>query len=249
MPDPDYPILILTLEGDEARRAPLLAQLDALGLPYELFLGVNGRAGLSPEDEALVDRPGTLRRIWRQLSDGEYACALSHQAMYRTVLDRGLPGAVILEDDAVLQPGFADFMARGLYRAHEMVLLDHLGGTRWPGRAAEILPGVAAHRVATQPWLTTGYTLSRAAAATLRRRGLPIRGTADWPCNIARLDCVALLPRLVRPPEDPALNSHLAAGRTRALQRPPLARLYGLFNCDKWHERVAKRIGVPFETP
>lgn len=249
MPRSDYPILILTLEGDEKRRAPLLAQLDALGLGYELFFGVNGRAGLAEQYERMIDRKGTLDRVWRKLSDGEYACALSHQEIYRTILDEGWPGAIVLEDDAVLQPGFADFVRAGVYRRHAMVLLDHLGGRHLPFRPEPLMPGVAAWRVAVPPWLTTGYTVSRGAAETIRRRALPLRATADWPCNIARLDCVALLPRLVRPPEDPLATSHLAAERTRNLVRPKYARFRGLFSADKWFDRVARRIGRPFDMP
>ncbi|CAM5434066.1 hypothetical protein FALB51S_02694 [Frigidibacter albus] len=56
MTQPHWPIRIITLESDAARRAPLMQRLDELGLTYELSFGIDGRAGLSPELEARIDR-------------------------------------------------------------------------------------------------------------------------------------------------------------------------------------------------
>lgn len=247
MNGPVYQIFVLTLPGDERRRAPLLSQLDRLGFQFELFFGVDGRDGLPPAYEAMVDRAGTVRRLWTALTDGEYACAISHQEIYRTVLERDLAGAIILEDDAVLQPNFERFLNKRLYKRHDLILLDHDRGTKMPFAPTEITPNVFAHRVALPPASTTGYTISAAAARKIRKRSLPLRGTADWPCNIGRLDCVALLPRLVLPHEDAGINSHLAKTRRFDVIPQKNQRLRQIFDLDKWHEAVAKRIGEPFD--
>ena len=44
--DTHWPIFVLSLEGDEARRAPLLDTLAKMGLDAEVLIGVDGRGGL-----------------------------------------------------------------------------------------------------------------------------------------------------------------------------------------------------------
>ena len=51
-----WPIIVLSLDGEDARRAPLLERLAALGLPFEVFIGIDGRKGLPPRWEAEIDR-------------------------------------------------------------------------------------------------------------------------------------------------------------------------------------------------
>jgi glycosyl transferase family 25 len=206
-----YPVFILTLPGAEARRAPLVDWLEAQGLGYELFLGVDGRSGLAPEWEPQLDRPAAARALGRRMSDGEFACGLSHQEIYRQVLERGLPGAVVLEDDAVPTRAFAAFMADRAYRRAPLILLDHSNTRVRPG-GLDLLPGINARPVALPPFRTTGYSLDAATARALRERSLPLAYLPDWPCDISELGALAAWPRLIGHPEDPA-QSTLEAGR------------------------------------
>lgn len=208
-----WPILVLSMPGCEARRAPLLAALDALGLAAEVVFGVDGRRGLPPEHEAEVDRPGTLRAFGRALSDAEYACALSHQRLYALIESRGLPGAIVLEDDAIPLPGFAEFLAAGAERDAELTLFDYDGARVMAGSRRRPLPGIETWELATTTTLTTGYAVSRRAAAHLRQAGLPVRRVADWPCDITRLRARVVHPRLIGHPPPGRPDSVIAAGR------------------------------------
>ncbi len=210
-----YPIFVLTLKGDEARRAPLVAWLDRHGLEYELFFGVDGRGGLAPEWEAQIDRAKATARLGRKMGDGEFACALSHQEIYREILERGLPGAVVLEDDAVPGDAFAAFMASRGYARAGMILLDHSNTRVARVGAVDLGNGALGRPVTMSPFLTTGYTVSAEAATELRRLSLPISFTADWPCDLSRVGAVAAWPRLIgHPVPDPA-QSHIAVDRGR----------------------------------
>lgn len=120
----DWPIFIITLQGDEKRRSRLLAKLEADGLTYRLMMGVDGRKGLPPGMEAAVDRRKAERRMGRPMSDAEFACALSHRQIYETIRIEGLSGAIILEDDAELLPDFFEFLRSGHHRTPTMVLMD-----------------------------------------------------------------------------------------------------------------------------
>ncbi|MHC0053964.1 glycosyltransferase family 25 protein [Actibacterium sp. D379-3] len=217
-----WPIIILTLPGDDARRQPLLDRLDAEGLPYELFFGVDGRRGL-PEQyrDQVSDEPHWV--IDRSLTDGEYACALSHQAVYRHIVENDLPGAVILEDDALLTDHFRHFMANQIYRKAEFIMLDH-GKARVMNRPPKkLMPGVVGMQLALPALYATGYSLSSRAARFMRKNAFPIRLPADWwPCDITRIGALAAMPRIVNHLPDGNPLSHLDEARQITEQARPL---------------------------
>lgn len=213
----EFPLFVLSLPGDEARRAPLCDWLRKHGITYELFYGVDGRQRLGPEWATNIDRDAAKLALGRAMGDGEFACALSHQEIYRNVLDRGLPGAVVLEDDAVPTEAFVGFLARGDYRRADMILLDH-SNTRVAGKAVDLGTGIFGHPVVLSPFLTTAYTVDAAAAMGLRRASLPISFTADWPCDISKFGAVAAMPRPVGHPSDAAV-SHISADRRNQQHR------------------------------
>lgn len=234
----DYPLFILTMPGDEARRAPLCDWLKARGIAYELFFGVDGRKGLGAEWVSSFDRDAAAARLGRKMGDGEFACALSHQEIYRTVLDRGLPGAVVLEDDAVPDEAFAAFMAGQGYGRAPMVLLDHSNTRAARDGQVDLGAGITGHRVSMSPFLTTGYSISAKAAAAMRRASLPIAFTADWPCDISRIGAVAAMPRPVGHPAD-AMASHISGDRGHKQRRG------GRFlTADYWRRWWRKRRSV-----
>ncbi|MCX7685508.1 MAG: glycosyltransferase family 25 protein [Acetobacteraceae bacterium] len=227
MTGPPWPVFVLSLPGCEARRARLLAALTAQGVGFEVVLGVDGRKGLPPEHEAEVDRPGTLRAMGRAMSDAEYACALSHQRIYALIAERGLPGAIVLEDDAIPLPGFAAFLAAGAQEGCDLTLFDYDGARVMIGSRRRPLPGIETWELATGTTLATGYAVSRRGAAYLRQAGLPVRRVADWPCDITRIGARVVHPRLIgHPPGDAAgsaiqpSRAPLLAARRRAARDP-----------------------------
>ena len=104
-----WPIYVISLGDASERRKPLLEALSAFGFDYRLFDAVDGRKGLPAKFEEYVDRKKTRENIARDMTDAEYACALSHFMIFREIDSMKLPGAIILEDDAILQPQFAEF--------------------------------------------------------------------------------------------------------------------------------------------
>ncbi len=82
------------------------------GLQCERVVGVNG-AALSPETVRAVTVPSCRHMC----SPGMVGCALSHMTCWRAVVDRGLPLALVLEDDATLVPEFSAKLDRVLEHA------------------------------------------------------------------------------------------------------------------------------------
>ena len=209
-----WPILVLSLSDAEVRQAKIGAALEARGLDFAFFDAVDGRNGLTPEHEAEIDRNATPAAFGREMSDTEYACALSHMAMYRHLLEIGAPGAIILEDDAILTPLFDDFLAAQGYLKGDLVQMDHLHGDIWrfetPLRlTSEIMLAPAARNAS----LTTGYSISARGARHFLDTGLPLCRTADWPSDPTALGALLCLPRVVdHPPFD--TGSYIEAERT-----------------------------------
>lgn len=211
-----WPIFVISLADQIQRRKHIEGQLAALGLDYTMVDAVDGRRGLPRVCELLVDRKGTVPRMRRNMSDAEYACALSHMMVYRMVIDLGLPGAIILEDDAGLEPGFRDFVTGLAYQRADIVKLDYARAAVWKWWSLKLCPDVEAYRLTRNAGLLTGYTVSRRAAARLLARGLPIRKHADWPIEIALLKSFVAFPRLVVPTDQ--------AGSTLAPERSAIKR-------------------------
>lgn len=82
-------------EGYEDRAAHIDSMMARLGLPFEYILD-GDKADLTPE---ILDRwfAGPMKCV-----QGATSCACKHLMACRQIISRGLPGALILEDDIVL---------------------------------------------------------------------------------------------------------------------------------------------------
>jgi glycosyl transferase, family 25 len=233
------PIFVLTLRGDEARRAPLLKQLESMGLEYELFFGIDGRNGLPPECEDRVDRARARRKYRRALSDGELACAISHIEVCREIARRKLAHAIVLEDDAILDDAFVEFV-RGIPPVPgDILLLDHSHARVERGRGIPVLPEVEARRLVVRPSLATAYFLTNAGAWEISRAALPVSDVADWPECVDRMAMWALDPRIVDHPNPVTGPSHLRNDR-RPVRSDPLR----FFRRAFWRVWIRKRLAV-----
>lgn len=209
-----WPIFVLSLPGEEARRAPLLQALADMGMSYEVFPGIDGRKGLPDRWQSDIDRTSASHEFGRDLTDGEFACALSHREIYRQIVTRGLPGAIVLEDDAIVGTQFVHFVEQSLYQSAALMMLDH-SHARVAGPAFDLMPGIKMRRLTLPSCLTTAYSISTDAAQKLLEAASPVRCPADWPGDIVTLGAVALTPRIAEHPDPLNGSSHLHAGRSK----------------------------------
>lgn len=243
MPHRQWPIFIISLEDAIERRNAITQQLDHLGMSATIFNAVDGRKGLSPEHEALVDRKKALERVGRNLSGGEFACALSHQAIYRHIIDAELPGAIILEDDAILSKNFASFVNKRGYLLGSLIQMDHLDARVKPISKIVFSPGVRLFKLAENASLTTGYSISAEAAHYILRESSPISGLADWPCNLMPISPLATLPRIIDHPNDEE-NSSLKRDRDaiKTSINTKSKRYLRFFKSNYWSRWIFKRM-------
>lgn len=95
---------VINLEKQEKRREIISKQLNALHIPFEIFPAVNGRLLTQEQISQLYDREKALKKGYYDLTLPEIGCALSHINIYKKIVSENIPYALILEDDAFLNP-------------------------------------------------------------------------------------------------------------------------------------------------
>ncbi|QPZ89700.1 glycosyltransferase family 25 protein [Thioclava electrotropha] len=247
--EPDWPILVISLQDAAERRAMVSKQLEALGLSFKFFDAIDGRSGLPAAYENQVDRPGTELYFGRPMSDGEYACALSHLAVYRKIMEENLPGAIILEDDAIIGSAFALFLKEKGYEHAPLIQLDHLNArVRRVGATSTKLESCELWHLYRNAFLTTGYAINQQAASFILEQALPLRCPADWPCDLRPLGPYCTVPRLVDHPTAEQVPSSLGVTRNTLAKRQKRNLKYGWKYLEssywkkKWLKITARRL-------
>lgn len=218
-----WPIFVVSLTDAHDRRESITRQFERHGLGFEFIDAVDGRNGLPTEYESRIDRVGARAKYKRDLSDAEFACALSHQSIYERIVREGLPGAVVLEDDVILTDAFIGFIRESAFIDHNFIQMFYSGARR------KILRKSIRSRQATLAPLsgnadsTAGYALSASAAQYILSNSRPLAGTADWPCDLEPIRPMATIPRLLVHPERIEGQSSLQDMRKtlQSTTRPP----------------------------
>lgn len=174
-------IFVINLEEDAQRRESITKQLNDLGLAFEILPGVKGKDLTESERGRHLDDRWFRRYEGRPAQPGELGCSLSHIHVYRLVAERNLDHALVLEDDAWLNPNLPqllDVIAERYrpesknvvlltwYRAIELSGFDDLWASYHVARVSQ---AVCAH----------GYVVTRGAAQTLVQNLYPVRHVAD----------------------------------------------------------------------
>lgn len=118
-------IFLINLDRDAARYEHMASQLHAVGLPFERVPGILGNAlpnwlrpyFLKPDGTAASD-----------LTAGEIGCYASHLLLMRRVAEMDAP-AIVLEDDLMLQPDFAEALQHCARLPRDLDLLKLCSGT------------------------------------------------------------------------------------------------------------------------
>ena len=186
-----WPVFVISLEDAIERRISILSQCRRYGIEPVIINAVDGRQGLPHELESFIDRPMALRRVGRTISDAEFACALSHHFIYRRIIEENLPGAVVLEDDAILTETFGKFYEAEGYLASHFVQMDHQHASihRWRKKVAS---AATLNSLAANAGLTTGYSISTAAARYLVENSFSTRLSIQGRPILKKRDCSKL---------------------------------------------------------
>ena len=211
-------IYVISLARAAERRADISAHLQALGLEYEMVDGVDGRA-LPPEEHARLLAPGVTFQ-----SPGVVGCYMSHMAVYRRLVESGDAAALVLEDDAALNPAIVPLLRAGPATLDFDYCFLDCGNDRDPvfydlDAGLQLGHGFTAFALSGGPEGTHAMIVTREAALLRLSHGLPIQNAFD------NYDMLPSRPRFVAmlAPRGAgvALTSLHSMISTRREQRPP----------------------------
>ena len=96
------PVFVINLDKSTARMAKISKRLDELEVPFERVPAVYG-ADLSQEEIDKYYCPELNKKNYRRpLGLGEIGCYISHIKVWKTIVERKIPCALILEDDITI---------------------------------------------------------------------------------------------------------------------------------------------------
>lgn len=119
---------IIHLDRSVDRKAQAERLVATLPCPAEIMEAVDGR-NLSDEQVATCNRRSLHKpRYPFGLTRGEIACFLSHRAVWRAIVERGLDAGLIVEDDVAIEEAFAAvFTEAARFVSHR----DYIRFPRW----------------------------------------------------------------------------------------------------------------------
>lgn len=167
---------LINLDKNTDRLAFMDAQLKRLRIEYERISGIYGKE-LTPEQrKKWVSSFRSFAAIGRKMSDGEIGCALSHLSVYREMVKKEIPLALIFEDDVIIDNNIIDvssFLERSLDSVQKQVatLSDWLAVDK-----KECPP--AFENIEAFDY-TDGYVITLAAAKEILRLNSPVVTVAD----------------------------------------------------------------------
>ena len=106
MTSPRSKIFFINLDRSESRRAKMREQLDSLGLSYERFPAVDGKAAPDEFLSRYYSEELNKKKYYVPLVKSEIACYISHLKICEKILLENLDYAVVLEDDIILKDSF-----------------------------------------------------------------------------------------------------------------------------------------------
>ncbi|WP_232001902.1 glycosyltransferase family 25 protein [Shimwellia blattae] len=98
------------MKKDTIRRKDISDKLNSYGVSFSFIDAVDGKL----IDDEIVNRlniNGAASRKKRKITRGEIGCTFSHLLAYDNIINNNIPIAIILEDDAIVDERFGDFVS------------------------------------------------------------------------------------------------------------------------------------------
>ena len=173
-------IFVINLPENSARREAMGRQLQSLNLAYEILPAVRGKSLTAEERRRNYDEDRCIRTVGHSLSAGVLGCSLSHIAFYRKVVESDISHALVLEDDAWLNPNLPQLLdaIEKQFSADQTttILLSWTNAVTNPYRRLWAGYGLRPVRSAV---CTHAYVVTHAAAKALLKALYPVHNVAD----------------------------------------------------------------------
>jgi glycosyl transferase, family 25 len=179
------PIFVISLKSSENRRKNIADQFEKKNIAFEWFDAIEGKKISDTDLNDLVDLEA-VKKSPGWLTKGAIGCALSHFYVYKQIVEKHLPYAIVLEDDVVISNDFVPVVEKLIpcLATNEIVLLY---ATSW--QPLELAKRGSIFLTSTytlyepvdinQPVTASAYIITHAACVSMIKMILPIRFAAD----------------------------------------------------------------------
>jgi glycosyl transferase family 25 len=116
---------VISLARSIERRHKIEAAFETLNLEFSYIDAIDARAVSADTILKQTDPVRTKKRLYREMTLGEYACALSHQKAYRAFLETDQPFALFFEDDAIIDTRLKTYLQSEQGGQQDIVLFYH----------------------------------------------------------------------------------------------------------------------------
>lgn len=208
---------VINLASQIKKKEHIISECKKLNLDFEIYNAVNG-AELSEEfiNKNVLDYPNCY------LTKGEIGCALSHINIYKEIVRNNLPYALILEDDAVLDPSLVDFIKDFENYNKKQGIFLLIGYFKYIKNKKTVIGRFPIYPIESA-FYATGYIITLDAAKKMINFLFPIRYEADVFkifSMCAGVKIYATVPHLVSSNDKDKSNSTLEQDRKKVkLQR------------------------------
>jgi len=173
-------VLVINLERSTQRREYILRHLAGHGVNARILSAVdaNGIDIAELESRRIYDDQIAREKFSRSLSRAEIACTLSHLKAYQTIVDENISMAMVLEDDAMLEPGIASKISGGLSEAPpDWDILQLFHGCNEQEPLGKFLARFPSRK--RMPVGSAGYLIRKAGAEKMLAHAFPVCYPAD----------------------------------------------------------------------
>jgi len=181
----NIPVFVISLKSSLERRRRLEEHFKKIGLAFEWYDAMYGK-DLSEDEIAKYCNMEAIKNSPNWLTRSAIGCALSHYNIYKEVLRRDLPYAIIFEDDIVLKKDFQKTIEALLPQLRKSEVISLFYQSWEPLKlisdsAIEFYKPYKLHDLADmmQPISAAAYLITHDACKTLSESILPIKYTAD----------------------------------------------------------------------
>ncbi len=196
-------VFVINLDRDVDRMSIFSGQMKRLGVDYDRISAIYAKGLPENEKGHAVNKFRWWCAVGRRIREGEIGCQLSHQIVYKKMVDEHMPLACILEDDVSLDKRFpyvlAELEKKIIHERPIVVLLsNHVEPTAYGSHEAgylsfdsEFSDPVSMKRIKTDMF-SEGYVINNAAAKELLHQNYPIIVPTDAWGRWARIGAIDL---------------------------------------------------------
>jgi glycosyl transferase, family 25 len=175
------PLFVISLPGSP-RLDSLKERLIMFNIAFEKIEAIDGRLIEKNELPALYDENRALKKLGRPMTRGEIGNALSHRKVWRIIVERNLPAALVLEEDAIIDQSFCSFLQILNEIPKKIGFLSlYAQDGRVVRRPSAALGQFKLHKAIVGLPNTVAYFITANYARMLLSRGTRVENPTDWP--------------------------------------------------------------------